>query len=111
MIKFTENEALLLIEGFNGILKSDGITWKSHLCSNISWYASEEAAEYGQDLFLKHRVVFTDFMQRLSELTELEAESVMRRVHKFWNIDENGNDVGSYHIEDTHQKLKDVKLI
>ena len=105
-MKLKNNEAFCLVDIFNGIAYSPGITRRSHLLGNVRYCVKSDY--HGE----KHGVG-EDFLSRLEDLTEEEADVLLTKINNFWGNDKNGMPLADqpYRIEDTDTRMREVGLI
>lgn len=101
-----KNEAICLVDIFNGIAYSPGISRKDHLLINVQYCVRMD--HHGK----KHNVG-DDFLEKLGRLSDEEADELVTKIHSFWGNDKNGMPFADqpYQIEDTDRRLKEVGLI
>ena len=98
-VQLAQNEALLLCDALNGCMNDFHIRPDQSLKFSI-----EDAIDLDR-LDKKWEVDKSKILQKLDDLTVLQAASVLDAVERFWYESE------SYQIEDTEAKLKQVGLI
>lgn len=105
-MQLERNEAHCLIDVFNGIGYSEGITRHAHLIGNTAYCVRND--RHGSQY-----QVGEAFINKLRALTEREADALLTKIHAFWNCDPNGNPIpdAEYCIPDTEQRLIQVGLI
>ena len=78
-MKFTQNDAGLIVDALNGIRWSEGVSKVSHLQSNIACAIEQD------NLAEKWNVDGLALASGLGNLTEDEASEILDKVKQFWD--------------------------